>query len=63
MNVFVAGLNEDTPEAAQQCKDLLQLTENALPGMSRLLLTSIHMNNLQSRIGFAMKRCVYFVSN
>jgi len=58
MNEIVAGLNVATPEAAQQCKDLLQLTENALPGMSRLLLTSIHINNLQSRIGYAIKRMV-----
>jgi len=61
-NEIVAGLDNPTQEAVQQCKDLLQLTENALPGMSRLLLTSVHTNNLQSRIAFAMTRCVYFVS-
>ena len=59
-NGFIVGLDKDVEASSQQCKDLVQLTENALPAMSRLLLASVHVNNLQSRIRFAMRRCVYF---
>jgi hypothetical protein len=55
---LLVGLNKNTEESSQQCKDLVQLTENALPAMSRLLLASVHVNNLQSRIKFVMRRCV-----
>lgn len=53
---FTAGMHENTEAAAQQCKELIQLTENALPAMSRLLLTSVYTNNIQSRIRFVMRR-------
>ena len=60
MNEFIAGMDENTEAAAQQCEDLIQLTENAMPAMSRLLLTSVYTNNIQSRIRFVMRRWVRF---
>lgn len=57
-NGFIAGLDKNVEESSQQCRDLVQLTENSLPAMFRLLLASVHVNNLQSRIRFAMERCV-----
>jgi hypothetical protein len=58
-NGSIAGLDKNIEESSQQCSGLVQLTENALPAMSRLLLASVHVNNLQSRIRFAIRRCVY----
>lgn len=53
---FIAEMDKNTEAAAQQCEDLIQLTENAIPAMSRLLLTSVYTNNIQSRIRFVMRR-------
>jgi GTPase SAR1 family protein len=52
----LGGLDKNTEESSQQCKGLVQLTENTLPAMSRLLLASVHVNNLHSRIRFAIRR-------
>jgi len=57
----LGGLDKNIEESSQQCRGLVQLTENALPAMSRLLLASVHVNNLQSRIRFAMRRILHRV--
>lgn len=49
-------MHENTEEGTQQLKDLLQLTENAVTGMSRLLLTSIHTNHPRTRVKFVIRR-------
>lgn len=49
-------MHENTEEGAQRLKDLLQLTENAVTGMSRLLLMSIHTTRSRSRVKYAIRR-------
>ena len=55
-----AEMHTNTEEGSQRLKDLLQVTENAVTGMPRLLLTSIHTNRPRSRVKFAIRRCVHF---
>ena len=62
MTMNCTEMDANTEEGSQRLKDLLQVTENAVTGMPRLLLMSIHTNRPRSRVKFATRRYAHFIN-